>query len=63
MKPYTPMTDGGRTTGGDDIHHKTADQPRAAAKMSAKASRHGARQAARRSIALSLVESQVARAA
>lgn len=47
MKPYTPNTDRGRTVGGDDIHHKTADQPKAA-KSSAKAMRHAARQEARR---------------
>lgn len=48
MKPYTPNTDRGRTIGGDDIHHKTADQPKAAAKSSSKAMRHAARQEARR---------------
>lgn len=44
MKPYAPATNLGRTRGGDDIHHRTADQPRAAAKKSAKVAKHGARQ-------------------
>lgn len=44
MKPYVPATNLGRTRAGDDIHHRTADQPRAAARKSAKAARHGARQ-------------------
>lgn len=48
MKPYTPPTNLGRKVGVDDIHHKTADQPRSAAKAAAKAARHGARQAGRR---------------
>ncbi len=48
MKPYTPNTDRGRTVSGDDIHHKTADQPKAGAKSSAKVMRHAARQEARR---------------
>jgi len=58
MKPYTPLTNGGRTVGGHDIHHKTADQPRAGVKKSAKAARHSARQDARRSIESSLTESR-----
>lgn len=48
MKAYTAPTNIGRTRGGDDIHHKTADQPRPAAAKSAKAARHGARQAGKR---------------
>ena len=62
MKPYTPLTNGGRTVGGHDIHHKTADQPRAFAKKSAKAARHSARQDARRSMESSLMQSQPAAA-
>lgn len=48
MKPYTRPTNAGRTVGMDDIHHKTADQPRSAARRAAKAARHGDRQAQRR---------------
>lgn len=48
MKPYTPNTHKGRTVGGHDIHHKTCDQPKHAAKASAKAMRHSARQEGRR---------------
>jgi hypothetical protein len=48
MKPYTPNTDIGRTIGGHDIHHKSADQSREAAKTVAKAARHAARQEGRR---------------
>ena len=44
MHPYSPDTDKGRTRAGDDIHHRTADLPRAGAKVVAKAARHGARQ-------------------
>lgn len=40
MRPYAPATNKGRTVCGDDIHHKTADQP----KTAAKAMRHAARQ-------------------
>jgi len=50
MRPYAPQTNKGRTVAGDDIHHRTADQPRAAAKGSAKAARHAARAEAARSI-------------
>lgn len=50
MKPYTPNTGKGRTVGGHDIHHRTADQPKAMAKASAKAMRKAARQDARASI-------------
>lgn len=46
MRPYTPETSKGRTRGGDDIHHKTADLPRAGAKAVAKVARHQARQEA-----------------
>lgn len=48
MKPYSPATSKGRTVGRDDVHHKTADQPKRAAKSSAKALRHAARQDAKR---------------
>ncbi len=44
MKPYTPNNSKGRTVGGHDIHHKTADQPKLATKAAAKAKRHAARQ-------------------
>lgn len=44
MKAYAPNTTKGRVVGGHDIHHKTADQPKAAAKAAAKAMRHAARQ-------------------
>lgn len=52
MKPYVPATNLGRKRAVDDIHHATADQPRAAAKKSAKAARHGARQAGRQEAAV-----------
>jgi len=48
MKAYAPSTSKGRTVGGHDIHHKTADQPKPAAKAAAKAMRHAARQHGRR---------------
>lgn len=44
MKPYTPNTGIGRTVGGDDIHHRTSDQPKRAIKVAAKAAKHSARQ-------------------
>lgn len=44
MKAYAPANNKGRTVSGDDIHHKTADQPKTAAKSAAKAMRHAARQ-------------------
>jgi hypothetical protein len=47
MKPYSPNTNIGRTVAGEDIHHRTADQPRRAAKIAAKAARHAARQEGR----------------
>lgn len=55
MKPYTPPTNIGRKRSVDDIHHKTADQPRIEAKKTAKAARHGARQAAKREAVESLL--------
>ena len=48
MKPYSPASSKGRTVGGDDVHHKTADQPKRAANAAAKALRHAARQDAKR---------------
>lgn len=48
MKPYTPDTDKGRRLAGDDIHHRTANQPRKAAAIQAKRMRHAARQQGRR---------------
>jgi hypothetical protein len=48
MKPYAPPTNLGRKRSVDDIHHRTADQPRADAEKSAKVARHGARQAGKR---------------
>lgn len=44
MKPYSAPTDKGRTVAGEDMHHRTADQPRKAARASAKAQRKAARQ-------------------
>jgi hypothetical protein len=54
MKPYTRNDDKGRTRAVDDIHHRTADIPRAGAKKAAKTARHGARQEARDVISQSL---------
>lgn len=54
MKPYAPETNSGRTRAVDDIHHRTADQPRAAARKTAKATRHAARQQGRRDCAMPL---------
>ena len=48
MRAYAPVTTKGRTVSGDDIHHKTADQPKTAAKAAAKAMRHAARQQGKR---------------
>jgi len=48
MKPYAPATNRGRTVAVDDIHHRTADQPRKAAARKAKAARHAARQQGKR---------------
>jgi len=44
MKAYTPQTSKGRTVGGHDIHHKTADQPKSMCNKDAKAMKHAARQ-------------------
>lgn len=55
MRPYTPPTNVGRKVAVDDIHHRTADQPRTDAAKAAKAARHGARQAGKREAETSLV--------
>lgn len=60
MRPYSPDTDKGRTRAGDDIHHRTADLPRAGAKTVAKASRHAARQDARETIAAEVAGARLA---
>ena len=52
MKPYSPNTGKGRTVAVDDVHHRSADQPRAAAKTSAKKLRHAARQDAKKLVAV-----------
>lgn len=52
MQPYTSQNNKGRTRAGDDIHHRTADVPRAAAKKVAKVARHAARQHARSTVRL-----------
>jgi len=44
MKAYAPPTNKGRHVAGHDVHHRTADQPKAAAKKRSKALRHAARQ-------------------
>ena len=51
MKAYSPQTLKGRTVAGDDVHHKTADQPKVAAKRKAKGLRHSARQDGQRQAA------------
>lgn len=50
MKACTPESNIGRTVGGDDIHHLTADQRKAAAKAAAKAkaAKHASRKDGRR---------------
>jgi len=60
MHPYTRGNNKGRTVGGDDIHHKTADQLRPDAKKAAKAARHGARQHARGDVRAELTQAGVA---
>lgn len=50
MRAYAPDTTKGRIVARDDIHHKTADQPKERAVKAAKAARHAARQDARRVI-------------
>ena len=60
MKPYTRNDDKGRTQAGHDIHHRTADIPRAGSKKVAKKARHAARQEARGAIASVLLEQDTA---
>lgn len=48
MKAYSPSTNKGRAVGVDDVHHKTADQPKRGANAAAKALRHAARQEAKK---------------
>jgi len=62
MKPYVAPTNIGRTRAVDDIHHRTADQPRAAAKKSAKAAKHGARKAGKHDAAQLLRDDDAAAA-
>lgn len=50
MRTYSPQTSKGRTVGVEDVHHKTADQPKAAARAAAKALRKAARQDGQRHI-------------
>lgn len=50
MRPYTPNTNKGRTVGCDDIHHKTADQPKQDANAAASTMRSAARQDGQRII-------------
>lgn len=58
MKPYTSDDNKGRRKAGDDIHHRTADIPRAGAKKSAKVARHAARQDGKRSTRLAFESNQ-----
>jgi len=44
MHPYTPTTRIGRSKGGHDIHHRTADIGPIWRKSTAKAMKHAARQ-------------------
>jgi hypothetical protein len=48
MKAYSPKTNKGRTVAGDDVHHKSADQPKPAANAAAKALKKAARQEGQR---------------
>lgn len=50
MHPYTPNDLKGRFRARDDIHHRTADIPRAGSKLTAKVARHGARRQAKADI-------------
>lgn len=47
MRVYSPSTNKGRTVSHDDVHHKTADQPRGDARAAAKALRKAAQQEGR----------------
>jgi hypothetical protein len=59
MKPYTRNTNRGRAQGGHDIHHRTADLPKASANKVAKLARHGARQDGKASITRELTADAV----
>lgn len=50
MKPLSPPTPKGRTVAVDDVHHKTADQPKRAAEAASKALKHAARQHGKKTI-------------
>jgi hypothetical protein len=54
MKPLVPNTNKGRTVSRDDIHHRSADQPKSSCHASAKKMRHAARQKANQDISLEL---------
>ena len=56
MIPYSPKTKHGRAVGGHDVHHKTADQPKALANKSAKVLKHAARQHAKQEIINNMVD-------
>lgn len=56
MKPYTPQTSKGRTVGGDDIYHRTADMPKGGAKTVAKVAKHSARQDGKKTVRAGVVE-------
>jgi hypothetical protein len=58
MKPYTPGTSKGRTVAVDDVHHRTADQPRNVAYASAKALRRSARQDGQKQVAIELTHEE-----
>lgn len=55
MRAYTPNTSKGRHLSGHDIHHKTSDQPKPAAKATAKSMRHAARQEGRKQVMLDII--------
>jgi len=57
MKAYSPTTKKGRVVAGHDVHHKTADCPKASANASAKRMRHAARQQSRLQARLQAAES------
>ncbi len=57
MKVYAPHTQIGRTRAVDDVHHRTADIPRAGAAKVAKRLRHAARQDGKRAAAKKVFES------
>ncbi|MBK3779874.1 hypothetical protein G3A43_06375 [Paraburkholderia aspalathi] len=56
MKPYAPGTSKGRTVAVEDVHHRTADQPREAANAAAKALRHSARQDGQKQVETELTQ-------